>query len=158
MKIYFLRHGQADWPDWDKPDDERPLTKQGRREMERVGQFLGALDPSITLMLSSPLPRALQTAEIAAEHLRVQLKKEPALGNGLTVAKLRAMLARQKEGNLMLVGHEPDFSEVIRELTGGKVKVAKASIAVVELENAESDGRLLWLIPPRLSKLLAGDK
>lgn len=157
MKIYFLRHGQADWPDWDKPDDERPLTKQGRKEMERVGRFLAALDPNISLMLSSPLPRALQTAEIAAECLGVQLKKEAALGKGLTTSQLRSLLERQKEGNLMLVGHEPDFSEIIRELTGGNVKVAKASIAVVELETIDGDGRLLWLLPPRLARLLPGE-
>lgn len=117
MKIYFLRHGQADWPDWNKPDDERPLTKKGRKEMEKVGKFLRALDPKISLVLSSPLPRALQTAEIAAQSLRLPLKKEPALAKGFTPAKLRTLLPREKKSNLMLVGHEPDFSKVIRELT-----------------------------------------
>ena len=40
MELYFLRHGEADWPNWNKPDDERPLTKRGKKEMHEVGKFL----------------------------------------------------------------------------------------------------------------------
>jgi phosphohistidine phosphatase len=152
MRVYFLRHGEADWPDWDKPDDERPLTKKGRKEMERVAVFLRDLDPKISLMLSSPLPRALQTVEIVAEHLRVQLKKEPALAKGFDVEKLRAILKRENGADVMLVGHEPAFSEVIRELTGGKVKLSKGGVAAVELDDGASDGRLIWLISPKVAK------
>ena len=43
MQLYFLRHGEADWPDWDKTDDERPLTKRGKKEMQEVARFLGRL-------------------------------------------------------------------------------------------------------------------
>jgi broad specificity phosphatase PhoE len=43
MQLYFLRHGEADWPDWQKSDDERPLTKRGKREMHEVGAFLARL-------------------------------------------------------------------------------------------------------------------
>ena len=84
MKLYFLRHGKADWPDWDKPDDERPLTKDGRREMERIAKFLRDLKVEPAIVLSSPLPRAKQTAEYAAEALSVKLQEEPALAPGFT--------------------------------------------------------------------------
>ena len=61
MKLYLLRHGKADWPNWDKPDDDRPLTKEGKKEVAVVGKFLRRfeIDPVI---LTSPLPRASQTA------------------------------------------------------------------------------------------------
>ena len=69
MRLYFLRHGAADWPDWKKPDDERPLTKAGRKEVHEVGELLTALRVQLDVILTSPLPRAAQTADIAAEHL-----------------------------------------------------------------------------------------
>lgn len=50
----------------------------------------------------------------------------------------------------MLVGHEPDFSEVVAAITGGQVKFAKAGIALVELNGRK--GRLLWLFPPKVAK------
>ncbi|HEY2568989.1 MAG TPA: phosphoglycerate mutase family protein, partial [Candidatus Udaeobacter sp.] len=62
MKLYFLRHGQADWPNWKKPDDERPLTKRGKREMRDVAKFLDRLKVRPDLIVTSPLPRAAQTA------------------------------------------------------------------------------------------------
>ena len=65
MLIYFLRHGEADWPDWKKPDDERPLTEKGKKEMHQVGAFLANLSVKPDVVLTSPLPRASQTAEIA---------------------------------------------------------------------------------------------
>lgn len=154
MKIYFLRHGEADWPHWDQPDDERPLTEQGRAEMERVGKFLRALRPEISLVLTSPLPRARQTAEIAVEHLRAKLREEPALGHGFNLAKLRSILEREKAGDLMLVGHEPGLSEVIHGLTGGQVKMAKGGLAAVALKDA-GEGCLLWLAPPKITALQA---
>ena len=109
MKLYLLRHGKADWPDWDKPDDERPLTKEGKREMRRIAQFLAEMNVAPALILSSPLPRAWQTAEIAADALGLPVQEEPAL-RGYTAAKARALIKRSKGADLMLVGHEPDFS------------------------------------------------
>jgi phosphohistidine phosphatase len=62
MKLYFLRHGEADWPSWKKPDDERPLTKRGKREMREVAKFLDRLKVRPDLIVTSPLPRAAETA------------------------------------------------------------------------------------------------
>jgi phosphohistidine phosphatase len=152
MRLYFLRHGNADWPDWDKPDDERPLNKEGGREMERIAKFLRELTIEPSVILSSPLPRAWQTAEFAADALGVELEEEPRLGKGFSAAKLRAMLKRAKGGDLMLVGHEPDFSTVIRALTGGVVKLGKGGLARVDLEPGAMDGRLIWLIPPKIAR------
>ncbi|HEV3409220.1 MAG TPA: phosphohistidine phosphatase SixA [Chthoniobacterales bacterium] len=153
MKVYFLRHGKADWLDWDKPDDERPLTKNGRGEMEQIAEFLSELGAAPSVILSSPLPRARQTAEIAAKALKLEVQEEPLLKKGFSAAKLRTMLRRAKGGDVMIVGHEPDFSAVIRELTGGAVALKKGGVARVDLEDATStNGTLVWLIPPKVMR------
>ena len=72
MELYLLRHGEADWPDWNKSDDERPLTKRGKKEMQEVAKFLGRLKVRPDLIVTSPLPRASQTAEIAADYLKAK--------------------------------------------------------------------------------------
>jgi broad specificity phosphatase PhoE len=56
MDIYFLRHGEADWPDWNKSDDERPLTKRGKKEMHDVGKFLKRMKVAPDIIVTSPLP------------------------------------------------------------------------------------------------------
>ena len=148
----MLRHGKADWPDWDKSDDERPLTKEGKREMRRIAQFLREMNVAPALILSSPLPRAFQTAEIAAGELGIQLQEEATLRPGFTAAKARALLKRHDGAVLMLVGHEPDVSGVIRALTGGIVKLGKGGIARIDVEDDASAGRLIWLIPPKIAR------
>jgi phosphohistidine phosphatase len=152
MKLYFLRHGKADWPNWDKPDDERPLTKKGAKEMQRMARLLQKLGVS-SAVLSSPLPRALQTAEIVAECLCADLKQERALGKGFNAAKLREIIKRNDVDELMIVGHEPDFSAVIRALTGGDVKLGKGGVARVDIDKADDAGQLVWLIQSKLVRV-----
>src|SRR5207245_1323191 len=91
MQLYFLRHGEADWPDWKKSDDERPLTKRGKKEMHEVGAFLARLKVRPDLILTSPLPRASQTAEIAAEHLKSKCREDNRLAPGFGPAELEEL-------------------------------------------------------------------
>jgi phosphohistidine phosphatase len=155
MNLCFLRHGEADWPNWDKPDDERPLTERGRKEMRRVAKFLERLKFAPDVILTSPLPRASQTAEIVAERLGIELKTEAALAHGFSVERLRRLLAKTKAECVMVVGHEPEFSEVVKELTGGDVKFSKAGIALLEINRNCTPGTLLWLFPPKFSKVIS---
>jgi phosphohistidine phosphatase len=152
MKICFLRHGEADWPGWDRPDDERPLTRRGRKEMKQVAKFLESAKFSPDIIVSSPLPRASQTAEIAAKRLGAKVQIEPDLAHGFNLARLQRMTAKIGGKCVMIVGHEPEFSAVIEELTGGKVKLAKAGIALVETDADCKSGELRWLFPPKLAK------
>ena len=152
MKLYLLRHGKADWPEWDQPDDERPLTKQGKQEMRRIGQFLADSKVAPSIILSSPLPRAWQTAEIAGSALRIQVREQVTLRPGFSPAKFRALLKHAKGADLMLVGHEPDFTGLIRALTGGIVKLGKGGVARIDLDDAGEAGRLIWLIPPKIGR------
>src|SRR5262245_25679603 len=71
MRLYFLRHGEADWPGWDRPDDERPLTSKGHKEVERVADFIAERELKPVHILSSPLPRALETGQIVARRLNL---------------------------------------------------------------------------------------
>jgi phosphohistidine phosphatase len=152
MKICFLRHGEADWPGWDKPDDERPLTDRGRREIKRVAKFLDRLEFSVDAILTSPLPRASQTAEIVAERLGIGMQIEPKLAQGFSLDRLRQMVGKVEGESVMVVGHEPEFSAVVEELTGGDVKISKAGIALVDANRDCTSGKLLWLFPPKAAK------
>ena len=152
MEIYFLRHGEADWPNWKKSDDERPLTKRGKKEMHEIGKFLKRVKADPELIVTSPLPRASQTAEIAAEHLKVKCKKDKALAPGFGRQELERVLKKYPAESLMIVGHEPDFSHTIEQFTGGSVKLSKAGVALVELDRSWKRGRLLWLLPPKIAK------
>ena len=152
MKLCFLRHGEADWPDWDKPDDERPLTERGRKEMKRVAKFLDRLKFIPDAILTSPLPRASQTAEIVADRLKMELKTEAALAHGFNLERLRRIINKLECECVMIVGHEPKFSAVIKELTGGEVKLSKAGVALLEVNRGCTSGKLLWLFPPKFSK------
>lgn len=152
MKLYLVRHADATWERWDKPDDERPLTKAGRKEMEAVARALRDLKVNPDLILTSPLPRAFQTAEIAAAELGVELVIAPELAPGFDERMLRTLLAAHPGLDLMLVGHEPDLSELIGALTGGRVRMAKAGLARLDLDGSDaSHGTLVWLLPPKIT-------
>ncbi|MCC7165783.1 MAG: phosphohistidine phosphatase SixA [Anaerolineae bacterium] len=153
MKLYFLRHGQANWEQWDRPDDERPLTKKGRKEMENVAGALRDLKVRPHEILTSPLPRASETAQIISDKLGLEPQTTPLLAPGFGLHSLRQLLADHPDHDLLLVGHEPDFSLALQQLTGGTVRMAKAGLARVDLENlAELRGELVWLIPPKVLK------
>ena len=152
MLIYFLRHGEADLPDWKKSDDERPLTKRGKKEMHEVGPFLKWVKARPDLIVTSPLPRASQTAEIAAEHLKVKCREDKLLAPGFGRHELERLLKKYPEESLMIVGHEPDFTQTISQLTGASLKLSKAGVALVELDCSWRNSRLLWLFPPKFSR------
>jgi len=151
MKIYFLRHAHADWPKWEDADDERPLTRKGRRQSRRVAKFLRRAGAAPEAVITSPLPRALQTAEIVAKRLGVRLSVECSLEPGFNEKKLAALMKKYAQGDVMLVGHDPDFSALIEHLTGAHVQMAKAGVACVECE-AGAKGVLSWLVAPSILK------
>ncbi len=118
--------------------------------MHAVGEFLAGLRVKPDIILTSPLPRAAQTADIAAEHLKVRVREEKMLAPGFPIEDLTRLLRKYPQQVLMLVGHEPDFSLVIMALTGASLKLSKAGVALVDLNLQK--GKLLWLFPPKLAK------
>jgi phosphohistidine phosphatase len=149
MRLYFFRHGEADWPEWTGPDDERPLTEFGKKEVRQVAKFLDRLKVRLDLIVTSPLPRASQTAKIAAEQLKTKLREDEALQPGFGMGELRTVLKRHGSKILMLVGHEPDFTSVISALTGACLKLSKGGVALVDVDLGAEEGKLLWLFPPK---------
>ena len=101
MYLYFLRHGEADWPNWKKSDDERPLTKRGKKEMHEVAKFLARIKARPALIVTSPLPRALQTAEIASEHLKVKCQTDKLLAPGFGLNHLKRLFEKYPEKSLV---------------------------------------------------------
>ena len=152
MYLYFLRHGEADWPNWKKSDDERPLTKRGKKEMHEVAKFLARIKARPALIVTSPLPRASQTAEIAAEHLKLKCQTDKLLAPGFGLNHLKRLFEKYPEKSLMIVGHEPSFTETISALTGATLKLSKAGVALVDVDLASRNGKLLWLFPPKIMK------
>jgi phosphohistidine phosphatase len=148
VDLIFFRHGLADWPDWPRPDDERPLTREGREETHKVASCLARLKIKPAKILTSPLPRALQTAEIAAEHLRAPIEVTKCLTKSFTLHKLEELLLGEPDC-VMLVGHEPNFSRVIKALTGGEIKLRKSGVARLTVDPKKMKGRLDWLLTPK---------
>ena len=140
--IWFLRHGDAEDT---SPDFERKLTDKGRRQAKAAGATLAALGVELDACLTSPRVRARDTAAIACDELGVEVTVEESLSGGdFDALELAAGL-----DDVLLVGHEPDFSDVIAELTGARVDMKKGGLAGV-------DGRTLRvLIRPKETELIA---
>lgn len=139
--IWFLRHGDAA----DGDDDfARPLTEKGERQSRVAGAALSSLGVQIDACLTSPRVRALETARLACESLDVEPEVVEALSGGrFDPADLVA-----GRGEVLLVGHEPDFSQAVCDLTGARIEMKKGGLAAV-------DGRVLvtLLRPGQLKRL-----
>ena len=142
--IWLLRHGDA--ADG-TPDAERPLTDKGRRQSRAAGEALQALGIALDACLTSPKVRAAQTAELACAGLGIDPQTEPELSGGPFDAEA---LSAGLGDNVMLVGHEPDFSMAVHDLTGARVKLKKGGLAGVD----GSD--LIVLLRPKDLRGIAG--
>ena len=117
-----------------------------------MADLLKLLDVSIHEIVTSPLPRARQTAEIVADRLKLKLREETALEPGFDSAELKRVLRKYDSPAVMLVGHEPDFTRIIQALTGATLKLSKGGLALVNLDLAKMSGQMLWLLPPKIAK------
>jgi phosphohistidine phosphatase len=153
MEIYFLRHGLADWPNWNRPDSERPLTDEGVERMKAQAKTMKRLGLAPDLIAASPLVRAQQTAQIVGDRFNLTINVTLLLAPGFDLTKLTAIvrdLPNVKE--LMVVGHEPDFSQTITSLIGGgRIVMKKGGLARVEILSIEPlAGQLVWLLAPKV--------
>jgi phosphohistidine phosphatase len=157
-QLWLLRHAEAE-PHGSRPQDgDRRLTERGEAQSRAAGAALERMEVSFEQALFSPKVRARQTAEIAAEvwsdEQRAVLHEAAALAGGFTAAQAIELAGSLGvDGRLLLVGHEPDLSTVVAELTGARVDLKKGGIAVVRLEGA--GGELLALLRPRELALIA---
>lgn len=114
MRVYLCRHAKAAPGD---PDELRELTVKGRDQASALGERIAALPEAPTVVLTSPLVRARQTAEAVADATGASLRVEPRLAPGATVAGLREAVTGEA-GPVVTVGHQPDCSEIAFALTG----------------------------------------
>jgi phosphohistidine phosphatase len=142
--IWLLRHGEA--ADG-SPDDDRPLTAKGEEQARNAGAALRAMGIELSACLSSPKVRAADTARLACEQLDVlEVTVEPKLRGGPFDAE---GLAAGYGDEVMLVGHDPDFSMTVHRLTGAQARMKKGGLAAI------NKGELIVLLRPRELTLIA---
>jgi len=156
VRVHLLRHAHAgDAFEWIGDDDLRPLTSKGRGQAARLGAFLAAHGVRPDVIVSSPLVRARQTAEIVAEALGMTFRTDPRLGAGFGKRELWALLDESGGREVMFVGHDPDLSALLSYLidTAG-IGMRKGALATVDLQTklGDGEGELRWLVPPDLLK------
>ena len=156
MICYFLRHGPAgDRETWKGSDSQRPLTRDGRKRIAREARTMADLRLELARVITSPLARARQTAQIVADELDLKdaLVEDPRIDLGFSADRLASVLRDYQDANaIMLVGHEPSMSGVIAEVVGGaNLDFKKGALACVEIGSlAPPRGRLIWLATPKL--------
>lgn len=145
-QLWLLRHGEAE-PHGSRPDAERRLTPRGQQQSRNAGAALAALHAHPTLAFTSPKVRARDTAGLACAALGIDPVVHDAVV-GLDAAEALALIEAVADGErVLLVGHEPDFSQVVRDLTGARIDMKKGGVAVVRLDG--SRGELAVLLRPR---------
>jgi phosphohistidine phosphatase len=155
MLLYLLRHADADTIA--ETDDERALSEKGVTQAQKVARFCETHQLRTGMILSSPVRRAHETAQIVAEHLGVEVSVAPWLACGMRATVALAELAAYggEHEPVMLVGHEPDLSGLAAHLmgviSGDRLQVRKASLTRLEVEDLERGGaRLDFFVPCRL--------
>ncbi|MEH2267307.1 MAG: phosphohistidine phosphatase SixA [Nostoc sp.] len=161
MELYLIRHGIAEDKGLGIKDEERSLTKEGRQKTEKVAQKLVKLGLNFDLILTSPLVRARQTAEILiAEKLSSQFEESSHLApDGQISSWLKDWLEPRnysQNTQLALIGHEPNLSNWAEILLWGEVKASlvlkKAGMIGIKLPETGSPlgrSQMFWLTPPK---------
>src|SRR5262249_50815940 len=129
-----------------KPDAERELTGKGEGQSRAAGEALKSLGVELDVCLTSPKVRARRTAELACEALGTPVEEDARLAGG----DFHPLVLAAGRGEVMLVGHEPDFSSAVALVTGSRVKMKKGGIAAVD------DHILHVLLRPKDLKRIAG--
>ncbi len=163
LQVYVIRHGLAEargdaWPD----DTKRPLSEDGIAGLRQTGRALRLLDVSFGVILSSPLVRARQTAEILAAAGRpappIVIADSLAPG-GAHTAIVKAIAAQARRAPVAIVGHEPGLGECTARFLGLPQPLAlkKGSITCIDFDrfSAAATGQLRWLLPPKVLRALA---
>ncbi len=153
MILYFLRHAEAE-TGVPGPGDDRRLTAAGEATLRAAGPLLEHLNLRPDAVISSPLPRALRTAELVCEFLGGSPIADDRLRPGAGWPEFaQAMADVPGARRVLFVGHEPDLSGTVGLLTGAtSVRMRTAGVACVEFPGTPEPGagELAWLIDPDL--------
>jgi phosphohistidine phosphatase len=161
-ELYFVRHGLAEergdaWPD----DTKRPLTEEGMARLRKAVRGLSRIDVAIDVVLTSPLVRARQTAEIVAGGLdpRPSIVNVDSLApTGSYAAVLADLEKHSRKSRLALVGHEPMMGELAARLVGSRhpIEFKKGGVCRIDVENLPPAGPadLRWMLTPKILRAL----
>jgi len=152
QQLWLLRHGEA-VPHESKPDDERELTARGERQSAAAGAALADLGLEFAACYTSPKVRARETARLACAALGVELQEDPRIVDFDVETALDLMSGHGEDARVLVVGHEPSLSQVVRDLTGGRIDFKKGGVSAVRLTGRS--GELLVLLRPRELESLA---
>jgi phosphohistidine phosphatase len=153
QQLWLLRHGEAE-PHDAAPDADRQLTDRGREQSRAAGRAMIALKVEVQLAFTSPKVRARDTAALACEPLGIEAIEHEPLSSGFDGDDaLELMSAAGPDQRVLAVGHEPDFSQVIYDLTGARINLKKGGIAAVRLDGTR--GELIVLLRPRELRRIA---
>ena len=159
--LYLVRHAIAmergeKWPD----DAKRPLSHAGAARMRRAVKGLGALDVTIGVVLTSPLVRAVQTAELLVRGVlpHPELVTLSALAPGVAPARvIEALAPYHKTVGLALVGHEPGIGELAAWILGARAPLPFKKGAICRIDVPAwppRHGTLVWFATPRMLRAL----
>jgi len=156
--LLMLRHGKSDWDADVAVDRDRPLAGRGRKAARAIGRVLTMMQQVPDLILTSPALRARATAELAAEagEWDATIEELEAL-YGAPAEVILATLAATPEDTkrLMIIGHEPVWSELASLLIGGgRLRMVTGAVAAVDVPRWDligpAAGQLRWMLAPRL--------
>jgi phosphohistidine phosphatase len=162
FKLYLIRHGVAEprsdaWPD----DAKRPLTESGASRCRKIGRGLGRLGVSFDIMLTSPLVRARQTAEMIGSELApvpTIVHVDSLAPGGTYQAVLNDLEKHSRRERIALVGHEPFIGELAARLIGTRHPIAfkKGAVCRIDVESLPpgGSGALRWFLAPRMIRRL----
>ncbi len=154
QQLWFLRHGEAE-PHDARPDVDRRLTERGEQQSRSAGRALARLGIASQLVLTSPRVRALDTARLACAELGCEYVVDESLSSGFGLDDALALAhAAGDDKRVLFIGHNPDFVQVVHELTGAGVELKKGGVAGVRMRG-QRRGDLLVLLRPRELALIA---
>jgi phosphohistidine phosphatase len=164
MKLYVMRHGPAEDQAESGADGDRALTPGGRKRVADVARTLVEIGEEPLLVVTSPLVRAVQTAEIVAlgtglgaREGGVEVRRD--LGPGGDGARLAHRMVAEKRKRVMFVGHEPDLSGLVSTLLGGfDLPFDKAMVVALHLAADAGPGRLRFVLDPKALKLVVDQR
>jgi phosphohistidine phosphatase len=156
IELYLLRHADAGDPmAWRGPDEDRPLSERGRKQAARLGKFLERSGFEGDVMLTSPKLRAVETARLVAKRLGLKPKTDERLAYAVGIRTVEDILDSMPDARrVVLVGHDPDFTELLAVLTESWIPIKKGAIVRIDTVRplAPGSGELRWLIPPEAVK------
>lgn len=157
MNLFLIRHSIAENISFDKKDFDRELTEEGKKIITKLSASWKSYIEHLDVILTSPLVRAVQTAEIISSNIQnnKNIIKDNNLGTGSHTADLIELLNTLESNNVAVVGHQPDLSNHINNFCGtGSFNLVfpPASLAKIEFDNSikYGKGKLIYFIPPNV--------